>query len=207
MEDAKIPIDKIERFNAFDSKIYTPTEEEIKMFSNCDFLHAPFYNNILCNQLGHYYILKQIIKNNYNYAIVCQDDVYFRKDFQMYIKGLLDNLPDNMEMITIGLHSYGCYSHFIQWDLLGSPDNDFRKMGEIKINDYVCKFKNDVNPCSLAYIVSLQGAINLVEYFDNNGFKRATDWNFNDYLSKKDIFYGSLPLLCTGNPSLGSDIF
>jgi len=207
LKDAQIPIEKIERFNALDGKTYTPLKEETNMFSNCDYLHQPFYNNILCNQLGHYYILKNIIKNKYNYAMVCQDDVYFRKNFNLYIKGLMDNFPKDAEMVNIGLHTYSVYQHFVPWDLSSSQNDDCMKICDTKINDYVCKLKNDINPCSLAYIVTLQGAINLVKYFDNNGFKRATDWNFNDYLSSKNIFYFSLPVLCTGNPNLGTDIF
>jgi GR25 family glycosyltransferase involved in LPS biosynthesis len=205
--DAQIPIDKIERFDALDGKTYVPTEKETQMFSKCDYLHETFYNNIVCNQLGHYYILKEIIKNKYNYAIVCQDDVYFRKDFQSYIKGLIDNLPDDAEMVNIGLHAFALYQNFIPWDLSRSADGDCVEICETKINEYICKLKKEINPCSLAYIVTLQGAINLVEYFDNNGFHRATDWNFNDYLSYKDIFYCSLPVLCSGNPMLSSDIF
>ena len=207
LKDAQIPIDKIERFEALDGKTYTPLEAEMKMFSTCDYLHQSFYNNIICNQLGHYYILKEIIKNKYNYTMVCQDDVYFRNDFQSYFTGLMDNIPADAEMITIGLHAYGCYNIFVPWDLSSSPNNDCINIGETRINEYICKLKKDVNPCSLAYIVTLQGAINLVEYFDNNGFKRATDWNFNDYLRMKNIFYGSTTVLCTGNPNLGSDIF
>ena len=207
LQDAQIPYDKIERFDALDGKTYKPTEEEKEMFSKCDFLEKPFYNNILCNQLGHYYILKEIIKNKYNYSLVCQDDVYFRKDFQTYITSLIDNFPENAEIVNIGLHSYAFYDHFVDWNLSSSQNDDFMKLGETKVNEYVCKLKKNVNPCSLAYIVTLQGAINLIEYFDNNGFKRATDWNFNDYLSNKDIFYGSLPILCTGNSKLDSDIF
>ena len=207
IDDAQIPIDKIKRFNAFDGKNYIPSEEEKKMFINCDYSNQTYYNNILCNQLSHYYILKEIIKNKYNYAIVCQDDVYFRKDFPLYIKEVMDNFPDNAEMVNVGFHSFALFEHFQPWNLSNSKDTDYISLGKSKINNSICELNNGVNPCSLAYIVSLQGAINLVEYFDTNGFRRATDWNFNDYLNSKNIFYGSLPVLCTGNHLLKSDIF
>jgi GR25 family glycosyltransferase involved in LPS biosynthesis len=207
LSDAQILINIIERFEALDGKTYLPTKEEEQMFSYCDFLDKPYYNNILCNQLGHYYILKQIIKNKYNYAMVCQDDVYFKKDFQTYITGLMNNLPNDAEIVNIGLHSYAVFQYFVPWNLDDTSNDDYAKIGETRINEYVCKLKKSVNPCSLAYIVSLQGAINLVEYFDNNGFKRATDCNFNDYLISKNIFYCSVPILCTGNANLKSDIF
>ena len=47
----------------------------------------------------------------------------------------------------------------------------------------------------------------MVEYFNKNNFKRATDGNFNDYLRDKDINYGSNLVLVTGNSSFKSDIF
>ena len=207
LNDAKIPIDKIQRFEALDGKTYEPTPEETTMFSKCDYLKRPFYNNILCNQLGHYYILNEIKQKQYKYAIVCQDDSYFRKDFVNYIDKIVENIPDDAELITIGLHKYAVGKDFIQWDLSQSPDEDYSLIGKTKINDYICLLKNDINPCSLAYIITLQGAINLIEHFDNVGFKRATDWNFNDYLIEKDIFYCSIPVLSTGNSLLVSDIF
>lgn len=80
-------------------------------------------------------------------------------------------------------------------------------MAKININDYVCILNETVNPCSLGYIVTLKGAKNLINHFNTVGFLRATDWNYNDYLRRKNIFYGSSLVLCTGNPNLGSDIF
>ena len=47
----------------------------------------------------------------------------------------------------------------------------------------------------------------MVKYFETNGFSRATDGNFNDYLETNGIFYGSTPVLVTGNSDLKSDIF
>ena len=47
----------------------------------------------------------------------------------------------------------------------------------------------------------------MTKYFEENGFKYATDYNFNNYLIKKNIFYSSSTILVTGNPRLGSDIF
>lgn len=71
----------------------------------------------------------------------------------------------------------------------------------------MCKgVKNTINPCSLGYIVTFNGAKNILDFFNRYGFLRATDWNYNDYLNSKNIFYGSTTVLCSGN-NLGSDIF
>lgn len=47
----------------------------------------------------------------------------------------------------------------------------------------------------------------MVSFFEKNGFLRATDRNFNDYLQSRGIFYGATPVLVTGNSELQSDIF
>ena len=205
--NVKIPFDKLERFEGLDGKTYIPTQIETNMFSNCDFANRLFYNNIVCNQLGHLNLLKEIINRKYNYALICQDDVYFKNDFIKIINNLLNNIPSNSEIINLGFHSYANGKNFIQWDLTNTPEKDFNLIGKNKINDFVCELNDIVNPCSLAYIVTFQGAVNLVNYFNKNGFKRATDRNYNDYCIEKKIFYASIPVLCTGNPDLGSDIF
>lgn len=202
-----IPTEKIERYEALDGKNYIPTESEKKMFNKCDYKFCSFYNNILCNQLGHYNLLKKIISRGYQYTLICQDDVYFRNDFFERIEKLMHNIPENAEIINIGLHSYNNGKNFEAWDFKKTPDEDFKIIGEEQINEFVCRLKNKTNPCSLAYIVTLQGAINLIKYFDSKGFLRATDWNYNVYCIEKNIFYCSIPVLCTGNPILGSDIY
>jgi GR25 family glycosyltransferase involved in LPS biosynthesis len=205
--NVKIPTDKVERFNALDGKKYKPSKEELEMFLKCDYLNRWFCNNIICNQLAHYYLLKEIVNQNYNYSIICQDDVYFRDDFILQIEKLMENIPLDAEIINIGFHSYCVGKDFKSWNLLNDLEKDFTLLGNKKINGNICELKKNINPCSLAYIVTLQGAKNLIDYFDSNGFARATDWNFNDYCINKNIFYGSIPVLCTGNPELGSDIF
>jgi GR25 family glycosyltransferase involved in LPS biosynthesis len=200
---------QIERYEALDGQIYKPTSEEKLMFTNCDYKNKWFYYNILCNQLGHYNLLKEIVLRGYKYTIICQDDVYFRNDFIEQLKEIMNNIPPDAEIINIGFHAYANGKKFIPWDLSKSPDEDYNLLAKNKTNEYICKLKNESAKyvCSLAYIVTLQGAINLVKYFDTNGFARATDGNFNDYCIGKDIFYGSIPVLCTGNADLGSDIF
>ena len=77
----------------------------------------------------------------------------------------------------------------------------------MRINDHIINIKHGVNPCSLAYVMTLQGCKNMVKYFEENGYNRATDGNYNDYLEERKIFYGSSRVLVTGNSNLGSDIF
>ena len=122
-----------------------------------------------------------------------------------YLNDILDNLPKNSEMVNIGFHKYASGANFVRWDLKG--ENDHSILAQKRLNKQVCILKENINPCSLAYILTLKGAKNMVSFFEKTGFLRATDGNFNDYLQTKNIFYGSTTVLVTGNSDLKSDIF
>lgn len=198
----KIPYNKVQRFEALDGKTYEFTNKEIDLFKNVDYRTESYSKKIMGNQLSHFYILQEMVKNNYNYIMIFQDDVIFKNNFNNYINKLINDLPDNTEIVNIAFHKFAAYNKFIPYDL-NSNDSISKK----KITTEVCMLVDTINPCSLGYIVTLQGAKNLIDYFLKLGFLRATDWNFNDYLLKKNIYYGSTTILATGNPDLGSDIF
>ena len=126
---------------------------------------------------------------------------YFKKKLKQVVK----HLPADSEMVNIGFHKFECMQHFVPWDL--TRDDDYKTISSKIVNEHICKIKPGMNPCSLSYIITLQGAKNMVEYFEKNGFLRATDGNFNDYLEARDIFYCSFDVLVTGNHLLKSTIF
>jgi GR25 family glycosyltransferase involved in LPS biosynthesis len=200
-----LPLEKVVRFNALDGLTYNFSEDEMKLFEKVCYKYHSSANKIMCNQLGHYYILKEMVEKEYNYIIILQDDVIFRDNFTDYIDRLLENIPLDAEIINIGFHKWAFLSHFVKWDF--DSDSDYDKIGKIKINNDICLLQDRVNPCSLAYLVTLNGAKKLVDYFSTNGFSRETDHEYNDYLRYRNIFYGSNTVLCTGNANLGSDIF
>lgn len=200
-----IPMEKVIRYSAIDGLTYMFTKKEINMFSNVDYKGEPFERKIMGNQLSHYYILKEMVEKKYDYIMIFQDDVIFKEGFVNYIDTLVSNIPKNSEIINFGLHKYAKLERFIPWDF--SSNDDYLQISKIRINNDICILNDNINPCSLSYIVTLQGAISLLDYFNNNGFHRAADWNFNDYLREKNIFYGSCTVLCTGNTELGTDIF
>ena len=200
-----LPMNKVVRYTALDGLKYNFSKEEIQMFDKVDYKGRPFESKIMGNQLSHYYILEEMIKNNYNYIVIFQDDIILKNNFLNYFNKLMENIPDNAEIINFGFHKYAAYEHFVPWNL--ESTYDYNDLGKLKINSEVCLLQDTINPCSLAYIVTLKGAKNLTAYFKKNGFLRATDWNYNDYLRAKNINYGINTVLCTGNPYLGSDIF
>jgi GR25 family glycosyltransferase involved in LPS biosynthesis len=157
------------------------------------------------NQLSHYYILKEMVDKNYEYIIIFQDDIILRKEFNKELNIVMTDIPSNTEIINIAFHKFAAYNHFVPWDLNNNIID--KEMIKKDISKGICLLTDTINPCSLGYIVTLKGAKNLIEYYNNTGFLRATDWNLNDYLIKRNIFYGSKLVLGTGNSNLGSDIF
>jgi len=200
-----INLEKVKRFKALDGLTYEFSAAEKKMFNKVVYLGKQFEKKIMGNQLSHYYILKEMVENRYEYIIILQDDVLLKQNFTKHIDILIPTIPSDAEIINIGFHKFAAYDKFIPWDITST--NDFNELGKTKINDNICILKDTINPCSLGYIVTLKGALNLLVFFNKYGFFRATDWNYNDYLRMKNIFYGSNIVLCTGNPNLGSDIF
>ncbi len=200
-----VPQEKIHRFNAIDGETYQFTPDELKMFEKSDVLKHWFGKRILGNQLSHYYIMKDIIKNKYPISVIFQDDAILRNGFMEHLTDVVDNMPKNTEMLNIGFHQFASGATFVRWDL--TTQDDHLKLAQRRLNKHVCILKHGINPCSLAYILTLKGAENMVKYFEANGFERATDGNFNDYLEKRNLFYGSTPVLVTGNSDLQSDIF
>jgi GR25 family glycosyltransferase involved in LPS biosynthesis len=204
-DEHNIEYNKIERYKALDGGTYLFSTEEKKLFSNVDYRTQNFAKNIMGNQLSHFYILKEMVSKKYEYIIIFQDDIILRKNFTEQLKIVMNNIPNETEIINIAFHKYAAYNHFIPWDLNNNIID--KEMIKKDINEGLCLLTDTINPCSLGYIVTLKGAKNLINHYNNNGFLRATDWNLNDYLRNKNIFYGSKVVLGTGNSNLGSDIF
>ena len=195
----------IKRFTGIDGMSYNFSKDEYNMFKNADFKNTDAATKIMGNQLSHYYILKEMIDNNYKYILIFQDDVIFRDDFVDQINNLLNYIPNDAEIINFGFHKTSKWKDFEALDL--NDPIESKVSSKKDINEMVCILGDNINPCSLAYLVTLNGAKHLVEYFNKTGFLRATDWNYTDYLVSKNINYATKTILCTGNHKFESDIF
>jgi GR25 family glycosyltransferase involved in LPS biosynthesis len=203
-QNEKINMDLVERFVAIDGDHLALSEEEEMMFANSDFKNKDNRKYLIGNQLSHFYILKEMIRKKYDYILVLQDDVIFKNNFNFYLSRVLKSIPGDAEIVNIGKHKIAYYAYFWPLDLeIGKEDLNHCKK---QVSNAICELKENENPCSLAYIVTKKGAKNLVKYFKENGFHKATDLNYNEYLREKDINYASSIVLCTGE-LMGSDIF
>jgi GR25 family glycosyltransferase involved in LPS biosynthesis len=205
-EFTKAGFTNVTRIEALDANTYRPSPKEMSYFSKCDFMHlGKTAYRIMCNMLGHMKMWQKVLENNLDYAIICQDDVYFTENVVMHLSDILNNLPEDAGIVNLGLHKFAAHSVFVAYDLKNDSNPQiFSK----KVNEYVGIIKkHTVNPCSLCYIITKKGAKELLEHTEKQGVLRATDGHINDYYYNMNKYYGSLRVLATGDPSFGSDIF
>lgn len=212
VKGANIPEDKVERFEAINGDKYNFSDKEKDMFKRANYLYMPTKLRIMGNQLSHFRIFEDMIKRDYKYIIVCQDDAVFKDGFCSYIHGLMSNIPHDAEIIHFGFHKYAVRDIFLPWDLSNKRSNDDDEVAYKIINNSVCKLRPDFNALynsnnSTGYVLTLKGAKKYVDYIRHFGFKYATDCDVNDYLIKKDIYYGTRTVLATTQPTFGSDVF
>lgn len=203
-KQAGIRMEILQKFVAIDGKIFEPTVEQNKMFRDCTYKNSPFCKNIMANQLSHYYILKDMIEKSYDCILILQDDVVFKKNFTIELDHVLNSLPEDAEIINIGIHKFAAFADFVPIDLENHREN--KTPSKRIINRFICELKDHINPCSLAYIITKKGCHNLVQYFQIHGFRDPTDLNYNQYLQERRINYASTNVLCTG-ALLGSDVW
>ena len=168
-------------------------------------MHTPSAKKMMGNQLSHFSIFKDMLKNNYDKVLILQDDVVLRENFIEYLNNVSNSIPSDSEIVNLGMHEYCYFNEFKAYDL--TADDDYKRVEKEKINEYISIWKNNIQPCSLSYIITNQGSKNMIKHFEKNGFPCGTDIAFNRYLQAKNIFYGSRTVLCTGDPSFGTDIF
>jgi GR25 family glycosyltransferase involved in LPS biosynthesis len=204
---AKIPFEKIERIEAIDGKVYQLTQEEEIMFECSDYKRLKCKNGIIGNQLSHYKLWQHIVDEKIPISVIFQDDVVFGPNFMERLNCVVNELPPQTEVVWIGQHMECGNAHFVSFPL-DKPMNEYPfQICDRKVTEHIGHCRRGINPCSLAYIITYQGAQNLIADAQKRGFPRATDGNMNDYLEGKDIMYGTFEVLCTGNPSLGTDVF
>ena len=194
------PADQIYRFVAKDARTYDVAPDDWRMFEGADFMSDLMIRKpIVCNFLSHYDIWNYQIERKLPYLIVMQDDIVLRNQFMYHVSNLLRYLPDDAELVTLGLPEQ------IPVDKINEPSR--REWFTEEVAPGISRLQPHINPCSLCYLLTLEGAKNLMERADRFGVNRAGDGWMNDYCKSKNIFYASTVVLATHNRAFGSDIF
>ena len=137
-----------------------------KDLSNSErFKHSGSYFNYITNTpsiigvfLSHLKIYKKIIKEDFPYALIMEDDIKLLKNFKKNLNNLLNNLPKKYDIIHCGCDGFSCEMN--------------KKLNKInnKLND---KYNNLIKPNTLivggwCYLISNETAHKMVERYENN---------------------------------------
>jgi len=196
MKRCNLPEDKVQIFKAIDGNTHVFTDEEEKMVGKMN-----VNNRVKACLLSHYYVLKDIEKNGYKTCLVLEDDVRFVTDVMERLDHLINHLDMNWYVCYIGLHtiSSGCY--FVDFPIESEYETTFCSE---KLNDYVCRYKKDLEPTTLAFLVNGTNVSCMLEEMRKN--PTAADHCYINILKRLDAFYGSLCVLATGNSKLETTI-
>jgi len=129
-------------------------------------------NSMLGCALSHLFVWQDAIKNNYNNILVLEDDVYFTDDFNEYLKNIMEELPNDYDILYLGYSELFC-----------------QKPKDCSFN-YISK---PISPLALhAYIVSNKGLkklVNLITKIDDHIDQKVLKIikKLDAYLSQKKI--------------------
>lgn len=200
LKKAGIPATITTRVSAVDGT-KLPDDIVAKYISNADFKGQPFARRALGCFLTHMFLWQLIDDRKLNCAVVLEDDVSLIPDFKNKLADLLQNLPSNTEIVSIGLPQFEKVL-----DINNQTDDILDKLFIKRINEYVGVLHPDLNPGALGYIITKKGASSILESFDKSGITCAVDVYISAYLETKNNRYASLKTLLTTTEKLGSDI-
>jgi GR25 family glycosyltransferase involved in LPS biosynthesis len=197
--EQEFDMSKVYRFLGKDARTYDVAPDEWAMFTGADFMgDARIRKPIVCNFLCHYEIWRMMVDEDIPYLVVAQDDIIMRNGFMYHLSNVLRYLPDDAELVNLGLPEQ------VPASRIQEPTG--RAWFTEEVTPAVSRLNPSINPCSLCYLLTLEGARNMLDYAER-GVRRAGDAWMNDYCIAKNIFYASSVVLATHRREFGSDIF
>jgi GR25 family glycosyltransferase involved in LPS biosynthesis len=192
-------MNRVFRFLGKDARTYDVAPDEWAMFERADFMRDERIRKpIVCNFLCHYEIWRMMVDENIPYLVVAQDDIIMRNGFMYHLANVLRYLPEDAELVNLGLPEQVPASE------IQGPTS--RAWFTEEVTPAVSRLHPRINPCSLCYLLTREGAINLLAQAEL-GVNRAGDGWMNDYCIRNNIFYASSIVLATHRREFGSDIF
>lgn len=181
-------ISKLKIVGAVDGSTHVLSADEKHKLRNADWDINTGKAQWACS-FSHELIWRNIVDKNQKCAIVLEDDAIFK------IKEG-DELLKMFNLMNIRICLLGPSNH---------PENtkenphDFSQI----VCPSICKIKSNLG--SMSYLISLDGAKELLDIIDKRGHYRAVDQLMNDYMKSYDMWFcSSPPIFAVAN--LGSDI-
>lgn len=202
-----VPLSMIHIWPAVDGMTHTFTASERQLFVHSDLdMESETGRGCMGNQLSHLQILQHIVDQDIEMALIFQDDVKLGDHFWDRVQEVAHEmkLHPHLPIVWVGLHQVGAGSYFEELNL---AQHNFHDYFDTRISERLAHLLPTVNPASLAYLITKEGAQKYLQFVEMCGIRHATDINYRDFLLQDRTFVGCFPLLCTGNASFKSDIF
>lgn len=153
----------VKKYEFVTSIDYRIIDREFKTIVHPD-CPAQKYMSLCSNHIG---IVQSAIYNGYNNICICEDDIFFKDDYQSKLKDFMKNIPDNWDMLNLGYLN---------------EDNQL----EI-VNEYVYK---QVGKYWGAHCVAYKNTIylDLINIYYKFSFNISPDWFGRELCSIKNIY-------------------
>ena len=181
-------INKLKIVGAVNGAKHILSDEEKAKLKNADW-DINIKRGVWGCSFSHETIWRNIVEKNQSYAIILEDDAVFSVSFN-------DDLIKMFDTLNLGICYLGPVNH---------PENTKEKPHDFSdlVCPGICRIKSNLG--SMSYLVSLQGAKDLINIIDTNGHYRAIDWIINDYMKKRGFWVCASPPIFSVQ-EMGSDI-
>lgn len=204
------PEEMIQRFEAIVGKHRIQSEQEKEFFRNSDFLQSPYFLNIAGNCLSHYRAWEEASgQPEHLVTVILQDDAILISNFKQHLEKVIHCMPTDALCVFISDHMYAAHEAFVPVDLEGQDGQSRLVNMKQRINAMIAKHIDTwADHCSLAYVITPEGAKRLIEHTKKYGFTRATDRYMRDVLVSQDRNYCSIRCLATSSSEVfNSDVW
>ena len=177
---------KFERINAIYGKDLSDKEKYKKSGSYFNYItNTPC---IIGCFLSHLKIYKKIVQENLPYALIMEDDIKLLKNFRTNLNKLLNNLPNDYDIIHCGCDGSSCELNnninLINTKLNKNYNNNYEKYDLVKPNTLIVG--------TWCYLISNKAAKKMIEKYENNipghiDIVINSDQNINLLLMKKPL--------------------
>jgi GR25 family glycosyltransferase involved in LPS biosynthesis len=157
-------------YEGIDGLYMSETLEIKELFTGNDFGNRKGF--IGC-AMTHYNIWINLIKDENDYYIIFEDDISLSTNFNKYFENVKNIVRDNLNKIDFLLLGYH--------PSVKSENNSTIKLKKLDINKYIGGF--------FSYIITKNGAKNIIKYIENNGIKHGIDYllKINDELNSFEL--------------------
>lgn len=166
--------------NGFDGKNQKPTHKIMRSFRSGDY---DYRSGIVGCAISHVTVIKKFLQNRRcEYAIVLEDDVTVCSNFEEKIVYLINRYRDKFDVMML---------HQNPWNN-SVPQLNASIPTAVQL-DVQQSFKRNMGSAA-AYLITRQGAINLLRHINQKGFYNAFDWVLMKTADEQRVLY-SEPML------------